>query len=90
MYMTHSGYGIGFSNALFIYFPRIIYIHGNALFTNVSPLALGFVLTSLQTSSLFFVYLTVSFPTPTIVQQRQKAEANLSLFFRSASPSICT
>ncbi|KAI9284140.1 hypothetical protein BC943DRAFT_381408 [Umbelopsis sp. AD052] len=38
---------------------QIIYIHGNELFTNVSPLALGFVLTSLQTSSLFFVYLTV-------------------------------
>ncbi|CAO3673724.1 unnamed protein product [Umbelopsis vinacea] len=38
---------------------QIIYIHGNQLFNNVSPLALGFVLTSLQTSSLFFVYLTV-------------------------------
>lgn len=38
---------------------QIIYIHGNELFKDTSTLALGFVLTSLQTSSLFFVYLTV-------------------------------
>ncbi|OZJ05977.1 hypothetical protein BZG36_01216 [Bifiguratus adelaidae] len=38
---------------------QIIYANGNRLLIHSSTLSLGFLLTSLQTSSLFFVYLTV-------------------------------